>query len=141
VVGNAVFSNKQTGCGQIPGSNKSIFRSLRSPSTLRAPSRSPIVLELVLVLAFFSPLRPTLFPHQKSLLPVEKRPRTSTTEVRGEPTDFGRQRRHSRFQTSSRRRHRLDCPIPNRLLLERADGQLLPSAVGTAVRERPPERF
>ena len=84
---------------------------------------------------------PTLFPHQKSLLPVEKRPRTSTTEVRGEPIDFGRQRRHSRFQTSSRRRHRLDCPIPNRLPLERAHGQLLPSAVGTAVSERPPERF
>jgi hypothetical protein len=33
------------------------FRSLRSPSTLPAPSRSPIVLELVLVLGFFSSLR------------------------------------------------------------------------------------
>ena len=45
------FSGRLLREGPFPPAQK---RSLRSPSTLLAPSRSPIVLELVLVLGFFS---------------------------------------------------------------------------------------
>src|ERR1700719_2814674 len=43
------------------------------------PSRSPLVLDLVLVLAFFSPFRSHPYQHQRSLLPVKRKPSTRTS--------------------------------------------------------------
>ena len=61
-----------------PPAQKISFRSLRSPSTLPSPNRSPIVLvlELVLVLGFFSPLGThPISASKKTKVPVKVSPK------------------------------------------------------------------